>query len=80
MPGATKTNFGSISGMDKTPLFKHTASASSVADDGYNGMLLGKLDVISGLTFIQKITLRLLPFMPKRMVLKQVRAMQHISE
>ena len=76
MPGATETEFGKTSGMDKTSLFDKTASANSVALDGYNGMLKGKLDVISGLTFAQKIMLGSLPFTPKKLVLKQIHEMQ----
>lgn len=78
MPGATETEFASTSGMDKTELFAKTASARSVAEAGYNGMLKGKLDVISGLTFSQKIMMKMIPFMPKKMVLKQIRKMQEI--
>jgi hypothetical protein len=37
--------------MDKTELFNKPASAHTVAEDGYNAMLAGKLDVISGITF-----------------------------
>ena len=72
MPGATDTEFGKISGMDKTALFNQTADATSVAKDGYNAMLKGKLDVISGLTFIQKILMPLLPFIPKKLMLSQI--------
>jgi len=79
MPGATETQFGKISGMDKTEIFKKTVSARSVAEDGYNGMLKGKLDIISGLTFVQKILTSLLPFTPKKMILKQVRKMQEVE-
>lgn len=76
MPGATETEFAATSGMDKTNLFQKTVTARSVADDGYNGMLKGKLDVVSGLTFTQKIMMAMIPFLPKRMLLKQVRQMQ----
>lgn len=76
MPGATATEFASTSGMDKTSLFRKTASAASVAEDGYRGMLKGKLDVISGITFGQKILFALLPFFSKRMMLKQIHEMQ----
>lgn len=79
MPGATETGFGSISGMDKTEMFKKTASAHSVAEDGYQGMLAGKLDVISGLTFSQKMMMSSLPLMPKKMILKTVRQMQEVK-
>lgn len=79
MPGATETQFGRISGMDKTAMFKKPASARNVAEDGYNGMLKGKLDIISGLTFSQKLMTAMVPLIPKRMILKQVRQMQEIN-
>ncbi|BDD05688.1 SDR family NAD(P)-dependent oxidoreductase [Aureibacter tunicatorum] len=80
MPGATETEFASTSGMDKTALFEQAVSARSVAEDGYKGMMQGKLDVISGLTFSQKISFSLLPFMPKKTILKQVHNMQKVNE
>jgi hypothetical protein len=79
MPGATETEFAKVSGMDKTTLFDKTASAYSVAKDGYNGMLAGKLDVVSGLTFSQKIMMGIIPVMPKKMLLKTVRQMQEVN-
>lgn len=79
MPGATETEFGKVSGMDKTSMFQKTANARKVAEDGYNGMLKGKLDVISGLTFSQKMMMAMLPIMPKKMVLKQIRQMQEVK-
>lgn len=78
LPGATKTKFGSASGMDKTKAFAKTATAKSVAKDGYNAMMKGDLDVISGLTFMQKLILIMIPFTPKRVLLKQIRQMQEI--
>jgi short-subunit dehydrogenase len=47
MPGATETEFGAVSGMDKTELFKKPVTARSVAQDGYKAMIKGKMDVIS---------------------------------
>ena len=79
MPGATETQFGKVSGMDKTRLFKKTASARSVAENGYNAMLNGKLNIISGMSFFQKIMMAMVPLMPKKMVLKQIRKMQAIK-
>ena len=76
MPGATETDFGKVSGMDKTVLFDKTASPRKVAQDGYNGMINGKLDVISGLSFGQKVMNMMLPFLPKKLILKQVKQMQ----
>jgi len=79
MPGATETEFGSRSGMDKTTMFKKAVSARGVAEDGYKGMLVGKLDVISGLTFGQKIMMAMIPITPKKMILKQIRQMQEVK-
>ncbi|MEL6617026.1 MAG: SDR family oxidoreductase [Bacteroidota bacterium] len=76
MPGATETDFGKTSGMDKTELFKETASARSVAQAGYDAMLAGKLDVIAGLTLTQRVSMAAVPFVPKSVLLKQVHAMQ----
>lgn len=76
LPGATETEFGRTSGMDKTEMFQTTASARSVAQDGYNAMLAGRLDVISGVTFTQRLMLAMTPFMPKKMLLSQIRKMQ----
>lgn len=79
MPGATESEFGATSGMDKTEMFQQTVTSKSVAEDGYNGMLKGKIDVITGLTFGQKAMMSMIPFMPKKMVLKQVRKMQEVK-
>jgi uncharacterized protein len=79
MPGATETQFGKVSGMDKTPMFQKPVSARSVAEDGYNGMLKGKLNVISGLTFSKKIMMAMIPLTPKKMLLKQIRQMQEVK-
>ncbi len=80
LPGATETEFAKTSGMDKTDLFKDTVSARSVAEDGYNGMLKGKLDVISGLKFSQKMMMSMIPFTPKKMILKQIRQIQELKQ
>jgi len=76
LPGATETSFGATSGMDKTKGFAKTASAKDVAQDGYDAMLKGDLDVISGVTTSQRIMFKFLPFTPKRMLLKNVRGFQ----
>lgn len=78
LPGATESEFGRISGMDKTEMFQKPASAYDVALDGYNGMMKGKLNVITGIGFAQKMMLKMVPFTPKKMLLKQVRQMQEV--
>lgn len=80
MPGATETKFGKVSGMDKTDLFKNTASAAQVAQEGYEAMLQGKLNVKSGLTTPQKIMMSLIPLTPKKLLLKQIKKMQQVED
>jgi len=80
MPGATDTDFGKVSGMDKTKLFDDVSSAKSVAEDGYKAMMAGDIDKISGLTFSQKVLMKIMPFMPKKMILKQIRGMQEVKK
>ncbi|GLB49444.1 short-chain dehydrogenase [Neptunitalea sp. Y10] len=79
MPGATESKFGEVSGMDKTAVFVNLASAQKVAEDGYNGMMEGKLDVITGLSPIQKLLTKLIPLTPKKILLPQIRKMQEVS-
>ena len=78
MPGATETGFARVSGMDKTSLFSKTASARSVAQAGYDGMLAGQLNVIAGVTATQRVMLATAPLMPKRLLLKQIRQLQEV--
>lgn len=79
LPGATETKFAEVSGMDRTPLFQKTASARKVAEDGYNGMMAGKLDVLAGLNLFQRIMIAFVPFTPKSIVLSETRKMQEVS-
>lgn len=79
LPGATETEFAQTSGMDKTELFKQTFSAKEVAQAGYNGMLAGKLDVMAGLSFVQKMMMATIPLTPKKILLPQVRKMQEVK-
>lgn len=79
MPGATATEFAKTADMDKTGLFKNAFSPRTVAEDGYNGMMKGKLDVVSGLTLGQKMMMSMIPITPKKILLKQVRQMQEVQ-
>ena len=65
-----------VSGMDKTSMFQKTATARSVAEDGYEAMMAGKIDVMSGLPTSGRIMMSMIPFVPKKMLLKQVKDMQ----
>lgn len=79
MPGATDTEFASTSGMDKTNLFDNTFSAREVAEAGYNAMVEGKLDIIAGVTTMQRVMMNTAPLFPKRMLMKQIRQMQEVK-
>ncbi|MEM9668159.1 MAG: SDR family oxidoreductase [Pseudomonadota bacterium] len=76
LPGATESEFASTSGMDKTPLFQKTASARSVANAGYNAMQRGELDVVAGVPFSRRIVYSMVPFLPKRALMREVRKTQ----
>lgn len=76
MPGATDTGFAKISDMNNTGVFAKPVSPAIVAKEGYEGMLKGKLDVISGLSTSQRLMMATIPFAPKKMLLKQVYDLQ----
>lgn len=79
LPGATETGFSAASDLEETSLFAKAASAKSVAQAGYDAMLKGKLNAVAGMPLALRIQLKLLPLLPKRMVLKQVRGMQEVD-
>lgn len=76
MPGATDTGFAKTSDMNNTGVFAKPVSPATVAKEGYEGMLNGKLDVISGLSASQRLMMATIPFAPKKMLLKQVYDLQ----
>ncbi len=80
MPGAMKTGFANAGGLDKTKLFSNPVSPDKVAKDGYEGMMKGKLNVISGLPGWQKAFMSLAPMMPKKMMLDFVYDQQIVSK
>lgn len=76
LPGATETEFAKTSDMSNTPLFAKTVSPQDEAKSGYDAMLQGKLDIIAGVTPSQKVTMDMLKFTPKKLMLKQIYQMQ----
>lgn len=72
LPGPTKTSFGDQSGMNKTSIYNKTAKASDVARDGYEAMMKGELQIISGLPFWDRVQMRLVPFLPKKMLIRRI--------
>ncbi len=79
MPGATETGFATTSGMDKTPLFKKTASSYYVAKRGYEGMLKGKLNIFAGVPLPFLLIIPFISLMPKRLMLKTVKKLQEVQ-
>ncbi|WGK68997.1 SDR family oxidoreductase [Candidatus Haliotispira prima] len=76
LPGATESEFAGVSGMDKTLLFQKPYRASSVAHAGYKAMEAGKLSVVAGISFGQRLMLLAIPLLPKKLILQQISQMQ----
>ena len=72
MPGAMKTGFADTGGLADTKLFANAVDPTKVAQAGYNGMLKGKLNVISGLPGWQTPMMKLAPLFPKKAMLNFV--------
>ena len=66
MPGAMQTGFAKTGGLSDTKLFANAVDPTSVAQEGYDGMLKGKLNVTSGLISWQKPMMSLAPMFPKK--------------
>ncbi len=79
LPGATDTGFSAASDLQGTDLFAGAVPPHGVAQAGYNAMMAGKMDVIAGLPLGQRIMVKLMPLLPKKMILKQIRAMQEVD-
>lgn len=76
LPGPTKSGFGKVSGLDNTKLFDKLVEARVVAEDGYKAMQQGKLRKVTGTNLGQRIMSAFIPFLPIKLVLKQVRELQ----
>lgn len=76
MPGAVDTGFADASDMKNTPLFAHSVRPENVAKEGYDGMIKGKMNVIAGVSFIQRLFLAFTPLVPKKVMLDQIFNMQ----
>ena len=72
MPGAMRTGFISTGGLANTKMFSNAVDPMKVAQDGYNGMLNGKLNVTSGLPGWQKPMMTLAPMFPRKTMLNFV--------
>lgn len=79
MPTATASEFADVSGMAATPLFKNTASAHHVAQDGYDAMLRGDMDAYGGMKPKRRLMQRLIKIMPKRTAMRAIRRVQETT-
>ena len=50
MPGAMRTGFANASGLSDTKLFANPVDPTAVAQAGYDGMPVGKLNMTAGLS------------------------------
>jgi len=69
MPGAMRTGFANAGGLTDTKLFSNAVDPMKVAQDGYEGMLKGVLNVTSGLPGWQTPMMKLAPLFPKKAML-----------
>ncbi len=74
-PGAVATEFMDTADLNGTDLAKGGASAADVAAFGYRAMMAGELRAINE-TRLQVLMNWVMPFLPRRRVLKMVRSMQ----
>lgn len=80
-PGATRTEFEKVAGLDKTPLFEKEKvfNADGVAKDGYEAMLRGDLVKLTALTATNKFLLRNMNLFPAKRILQQVKERQELK-
>ena len=72
MPGAMQTGFIATGGLSDTKLFANAVEPRQVAQEGYDAMMAGKINVISGLVSWQKPFVSLSPVMPRKALLNFV--------
>ncbi len=77
MPGGMDTGFAKASSLENTALAKEmTFTPAVVAQDGYDAMIRGDMEVISKLTPEQVEWFKTIPTTPKEILLKQIFEMQ----
>ena len=77
MPGGMDTGFAKASNLENTVLAKAmTFTPEIVAQDGYEAMLRGDMEVVSRLTPEQEIWFKSVPTTPKEIIMKQIFDMQ----
>lgn len=72
MPAPTKTAFIQRSNVSGSKMFEDLADPKKVALEGYSAMLEGKLNILSGFNFWQKLRLKIIPLIPENLILNFV--------
>ena len=72
MPGAMQTGFANAGGLSDTKMFSNAVDPMAVAQDGYDGMMKGALNVVSGLPGWQTPMMKLAPLFPKKAMMNFV--------
>ncbi|MFI5504913.1 SDR family NAD(P)-dependent oxidoreductase [Corynebacterium kutscheri] len=76
MPGAMETGFAQTSGLDDTDLFKNAVSPDKAAQEAYNEMLNGKINIFAAVRTWQKPLLPLISILPRKRVLDYIYRLQ----
>jgi short-subunit dehydrogenase len=76
MPGAMDTGFAKAGGLTETKMFANGVSPKKVAQEGYEAMLKGKMNVFAGLPGWQRPFVGMMPMMPKKATMGFVASQQ----
>lgn len=80
MPGAMDTGFAKAGGLTDTKMFANGVSPKKVAEEGYEAMLKGKMNVFAGLPGWQRPFVGLMPMMPKKATMGFVASQQSTNK
>ncbi len=80
MPGAMATDFAKAGGLADTKMFANGVSPVKVAEEGYQSMLNGEMNVFAGLPGWQRPFVGMMPMMPKKTIMKFVADQQSIQK
>lgn len=77
LPGPVDTEFGEVSGMSDTNLFKgYIANPKTVALESYEAMIAGKRKKLVGMSLAMKVGIPFMKFIPTSLILSMVSKMQ----
>lgn len=76
MPGAMDTGFAKAGELTETKMFANGVSPKQVAEEGYEEMLKGKMNVFAGLPGWQRPFVKLMPMLPKKTTMSFVASQQ----